>query len=97
MSEMLERVAKSICKSRTCEGIACCEWPAQMGRRHNCPVTRGAYDDAARAAIEAMREPTQKMRLAGIAEWSRPDPTPEHESTLVFNAVWRAMVDEILR
>lgn len=51
----------------------------------------------ARAAIEGMREPTQQMRLAGIAEWSRPDPTPEHESTLVFNAVWRAMVNAALK
>lgn len=51
----------------------------------------------ARLAIEAMREPTQQMRLAGMAEWSRPDPTPEHESTLVFNAVWRAMIDAALK
>jgi hypothetical protein len=56
-----------------------------------------SYRESAVAAIEAMREPTQRMRLAGVAEWSRPDPTPEHESTLVFNAIWRAMIDAALK
>jgi hypothetical protein len=43
--------------------------------------------------VAVPREPTQEMRLAGIAEWSRSEPTPEHESTLVFNAVYRAMIN----
>lgn len=30
---LTERVAKAICKSRTCEGIYCCQWPAQGGRQ----------------------------------------------------------------
>jgi hypothetical protein len=46
-------VAKAICKSRTCEGVACCQWPGNMGRT-DCPVKRGGYDDAAIAAIEAV-------------------------------------------
>lgn len=53
-SEIIVRlVARAICKSRTCEGISCCEWPAQAGQRHNCKAANGAYDDAARDAIEA--------------------------------------------
>jgi hypothetical protein len=56
----------------------------------------GIHRRRARKAIEAMREPTQAMRLAAVAEWSRPDPTDEHESTKVFNAIWRAMIDAAL-
>ena len=49
------QVARAICKSRTCEGFNCCEWPANSGRTR-CPVEDGGYDDAAEAAIEAVRE-----------------------------------------
>lgn len=51
----IETIAKAICKSRTCEGFSCCQWPSQMGRT-DCPVKRGNYDEAARAAMTAMRE-----------------------------------------
>lgn len=50
MSELVRIVAASICKSRTCEGINCCQWPANGGR-HKCPVEAGGYDDAAKEAI----------------------------------------------
>ena len=49
---LAEIVAKAICKSRTCEGFSCCQWPANGGRT-KCPVKAGAYDDAARDAIAA--------------------------------------------
>jgi len=49
----LELVAIAICKSRTCEGINCCQWPAQGGRTQ-CPVKAGGYDEAARDAIAAL-------------------------------------------
>lgn len=53
----IERVARAICKSRSCEGIWCCQWPANMGRlAKDCPAKRGGYDDAARAAIDAVDE-----------------------------------------
>lgn len=50
MSELVERVARAICKSRSCEGINCCQWPANMGRS-KCPVNERGYDDAAQDAI----------------------------------------------
>lgn len=75
-------VARAICKSRTCEGVNCCEWPANMGRRHDCPMMRGGYDDAGDAAIAAHLtalkeagfvvvpiEPTEAM-LNGARDWS---------------------------
>lgn len=48
-----EIVAIAICKSRTCEGIDCCQWPANGGRLL-CPVKAGGYEDAAREAIAAL-------------------------------------------
>lgn len=52
---------RAICKSRTCEGINCCQWPANRGRI-DCPVKRGGYDDAANDALEAMREMEIEVR-----------------------------------
>jgi hypothetical protein len=49
----VELVAIAICKSRTCQGIDCCQWPANGGRLQ-CPVKNGGYDDAARDAIQAL-------------------------------------------
>lgn len=50
------RIARAICKSRSCEGMACCQWPANGGRtKRQCPVYNGGYDDAADAAMEALR------------------------------------------
>jgi len=49
----LELVAIAICKSRSCEGIHCCQWPAQTGRL-KCPVKAGGYNDSARDAIAAL-------------------------------------------
>lgn len=88
MSEMVERVALAIYVA---------EIGGPEGWNHpRVEAGKERWFAKARAAIEAMREPTQQMRLAGIAEWSRSDPTPEHESTLVFNAIWRAMTDAAL-
>jgi hypothetical protein len=59
--EALRLVAIGICKSRTCEGINCCQWPCNGGRWHDrnrqpgkCRVEEGRYDDAAREAIVVM-------------------------------------------
>lgn len=59
----LRQVAKAICKSRTCEGINCCQWPCNGGRRKDargqsvpCNVELGGYDDAAQAAWDAIEE-----------------------------------------
>ncbi len=59
--ELLMRLAQAICKSRTCEGFSCCQWPGNRGRTE-CPVSRGGYDDAAKAAFDAM--PSHWMPVA---------------------------------
>lgn len=53
MIDLVLTVARAICRSRTCEGVSCCQWPAQRGRTE-CPVNNGGYTDAAREAISAV-------------------------------------------
>lgn len=77
---MVERVARAICKSKTCEGAACCQWPGNGGkprRLPHCNAERGAYDDAALAAIEAMREPTVGQEAANGQPIASPKPSGE--------------------
>jgi len=93
MNDLLTRVATAICKSRTCEGASCCQWPANRGRRQ-CPVRDGGYDDAARAAVAAIREPTETMRNAGIA-FIRGGSDPA-ACTLSATTVWKVMIDSAL-
>lgn len=81
---VIEIVARAICKSRTCEGFNCCQWPANAGRIHQCTVPKGGYDDASQAAItavfDAIAEPTPGMLNAPIAQ----------PGTMVD--IWRAML-----
>ncbi len=85
---MIERMARAMFNAHTLSGED--HWAFADD------IQRESKLREARAAIVAMREPTQQMRLAGIAEWSRPDLTPEHQSTLIFNAIFRAMIDAAL-
>ncbi len=55
----LRIAALAICKSRTCEGMYCCQWPANLGRL-NCNAKAGAYDHAARAALSAAADAMEK-------------------------------------
>jgi hypothetical protein len=87
---MIERVARAICKSRTCEGISCCQWPAQIARRSNCPVDKGNYDDAAHDAIAAMREPTEAMLLFDARMSNLED------SKRIRSLFWQGMIDAAL-
>jgi hypothetical protein len=59
----LREVARAICKSATCEGMNCCQWPCNGGRRRDergqpirCNVEVGGYDDAANAAWDAIEQ-----------------------------------------
>lgn len=96
MSEMIERVASAICQSRSCEGVNCCQWPANAGRLR-CPVRDGGYYDAARAAIEAMREPTEAMLEAGCASHPVAPYSTATKLNEIIVAEWNAMVEELLK
>lgn len=68
MSEMVERVARV------------------LSERHSVDLAMGAivWEDMARAAIEAMREPTEAMERKG-----------DESDLSIF--VWQAMIDEALK
>lgn len=51
----LEQIERAICQSRTCEGVMCCQNPAQIGRT-SCPVKAGGYADAAKAVLTLFTE-----------------------------------------
>jgi len=61
---LVRRVAFAICQSKTCEGINCCQWPANMGRTQ-CNAKLGAYDDAARAAIMTIHDDISALIVSG--------------------------------
>lgn len=76
--EMIERVARAI--------------EATMFAPHELPITgelHKRYLEAARAAIKAMREPTDEMVEASNREW---DGRISHRSS----GAWQAMIDAAL-
>lgn len=91
MSELfIRRVALAICKSRTCEGVSCCQWPSNGGRTQ-CNAKKGYYDEAARDAIAAMQDPSGAMMDAGNA--AREASISAEVNTL---ATWLAMIEAAL-
>ena len=60
--DLVDRVARAICKSRSCEGVNCCQWPANRGRM-TCPAEIGGYTDAAVAAVELICAVTNNQQL----------------------------------
>lgn len=78
MSEMIERMARAMAE--------------RAGRSY--AVGREVFDQAARAALEAMREPTWQMTAAA--------PTGITSTTSLSGGcdpreVWRAMIDQALK
>lgn len=80
MSEMIERVAKAIFASDM-------KWAPVL--EHQFEENKIVYLKAARAAIEAMREPTEIMIEASNREW---DGRMSHRSS----GAWQAMIDAAL-
>jgi hypothetical protein len=74
MTEMIERVARAMCDER-------CDW--------GCRFVREYWITAARAAIEAMREPTDAMLEFRLFFGSG-------EACQWAPHVWRAMIDAAL-
>lgn len=62
----------------------------------------GSDEDIARAAIEAMREPVESMRWAGVAiagpalKESAPNYPMFHPTLHLANEIWRAMIEDAL-
>ena len=84
MSEMVERVAKALYIAEIGPAIGPFDWDIDEAGE----VAARNYRKMARAAIEAMREPTEAMVRAGG------DVT---ESDAIAIATWHAMIDEAIR
>lgn len=85
MSEMIDRVAKAIYEADDVWSEAF-PWPV-MGSKDQSP---DEYRRIARAAIEAMREPTKAMRLAiAAADW-------QGSTDMNWDDGYRVMVDAAL-
>lgn len=81
MSEMIERVARAICRA----GMS---GPKDhLNKQENLNWRK--FEIEARAAIEAMREPTNAMVEASNREW---DGRMSHRSS----GAWQAMIDAAL-
>lgn len=96
METMIERVEKAIADQLGLDLATLyknkSEWIDDRGARHdiNTPY-RGDITDAACAAIEAMREPTEAMALRGLQEMPFGSGSPS-----VTKAAYRAMIDAAL-
>lgn len=90
MSEMVERVARAICRQANIDDgyddglVFKNSMDAGMWKNHI---------DQARAAIEAMREPTREMGWAGLHTTDALD----QERTGVVSDVWQAMIAAALK
>lgn len=93
MSDMVERVAKALFRSRYFYPEHEAFWPDRLDELVNGPPFEAdGYRSMARAAIEAMREPTEEMKEAGSAfvyeAWG-------HGPTIAREA-WQANIDAAL-
>jgi hypothetical protein len=89
MSEMIEKVARAMYEKLRAELT-----PEKVNDWESVKA-EGSYHMAARAAVEAMREPTRAMRDAGQNPcWTPLSPTYDDDAAV--GGMWRAMIDAAL-
>ena len=89
-TDMIERVARAICCPDGCDGDTGSGKPCDIRREDSTSMTQ------ARAAIEAMREPTPEMRINGGIAWV--NALPDSETYVdTADACWKAMINEALK
>lgn len=92
MSEMIERVARALCAADDLNWEEQAD-PQTSGSGDN---NQAAYLHAARAAIEAMRDPTDAMIAAGIAQANICTDDQTASAACVPEHAWPAMIDAAL-
>jgi hypothetical protein len=88
MSEMVERVTKAVRNAREMSLCGLCD----RGYRR---LTRCSCEEIARAVIEAMREPTERMLDSGACYEDQ-----DHRFIAegdISRDIWRAMIDSALQ
>jgi len=84
MSDMLEKVALGICAVSSTHGVPCIPPACELCTRE------------ARAAILAMREPTEAMVSAGEITGTESEIGDDRITDYDLADVWKAMIDHIL-
>lgn len=88
MDTMVEKVAKAICKRRNTKqcAAACLSHSSLI---ENCPSVLLVWGEDAKAAIQAMHEPTEEMVEAAFGKHNiKPNP---------FRTAWYNMIDAALK
>lgn len=98
MSEMVERVARKLCRKyihADDPGFQSTEAVVWSARREDAEWPQ--FVDLARAAIAAMREPTEKMQVAGATAHVEVAHMARGEGRCLSpGLVWRPMIDAAL-
>ncbi len=104
MSDMIERVARAMHEELAGgDPDELIHHPAQNSWEQPTRKRWEQWEDAARAAIEAMREPTEAMKLAGckhddplgeLVDWRGADTTTREAVGGVFTAMIDAALEE---
>lgn len=97
MSEMIERVARAICVAMGHDP----DGPSSDVYVEGDPdagTSWAGYRNAARAAIEAMREPTDEMSYAGfqVNKWVNRDKISVGRVSIAPELAWQAMINTAL-
>lgn len=93
-NEMIERVAEAICNSRQTlryNGTISTKWRAPE-------MSKGYIEDCitfAKAAIKAMREPTEKMMISAENKYAELLTFSDKEESGSY-LVWQSMIDAII-
>ena len=99
MTDMVEKVARAVCKSgkfETGEGTCALRCLDQLGSaRDSCPHVKKVHGDLARAAIRALMEPTEGMLAATIYEYDHAKALRDGEAPFAVD-VWQAMLKAAL-
>jgi hypothetical protein len=85
---MVERVARALCEANGVDPDT--EGPWELGD-HEYKIGWKFFESQARAAIEAMREPTLRMKCDGYLVPTGPEPDID-----TAEAIWQAMIDAAL-
>lgn len=98
MSEMIEKVARAIIETMHGESVSDEIWQARLTDNAD---DRDTVMSWGRAAILAMREPSEGMDFAGQSILEDPDITHDDGRVTITegdaSAVWQAMIDTALK
>jgi hypothetical protein len=104
MNEMVERIARALCRDRVVRIFAEAESRTDNIKIGQYPLLTEFIEDywkdyifSAKAALAAIREPTEAMKRAGSQELDAYDDQTKPDNPEIAAAIYRGMIDEALR